>query len=151
MGQETSGPPFLATTGAGDLAIMWPTNSKLYAAIVGELDGVPGATSIVLDDSFGGISDAAAAPVPAGYAIAFYGHEGGTTEDVRLLHVGKDWQALSEDTTVNSYTSGAQSMPKISCFPDGGCIVVWHSDDQDGDGYGSFAQRFNLDGTKKYK
>jgi hypothetical protein len=52
---------------------------------------------------------------------------------------------------VNKYTFHNQTGARIDSFSDGSFIIVWSSDDQDGDQSGIFAQRFNPDGTKKYK
>ena len=49
---------------------------------------------------------------------------------------------------VNTYTTGTQQLPAVAAAEDGDFVVVWESyDDQDGDGYGVFGQRFSGDGT----
>ena len=48
---------------------------------------------------------------------------------------------------VNSFVSGAQNFPSTAALDDGGFVVTWHSNLQDGDGFGIFAQRYNADGT----
>lgn len=54
---------------------------------------------------------------------------------------------FDSETQVNTYTTLDQRDSAIAAFADGGYIVVWSSDGQDGDGYGIYAQRFNADGT----
>ena len=58
---------------------------------------------------------------------------------------------IGQPFVVNGQVSGWQSGTALSVFANGSFIVAWTSDGQDGDGRGIFAQRFNPDGTKKYK
>ncbi len=44
---------------------------------------------------------------------------------------------------VNTTTSGAQNKPKVAAAGDGGFVVSWQSNGQDGDAWGIYAQRFN--------
>ena len=44
---------------------------------------------------------------------------------------------------VNTWTTGWQWYPSITSLPNGGFVVVWHSDGQDGDGYGVFGRIFS--------
>ncbi len=54
----------------------------------------------------------------------------------------------SVETTVNSYGLSNQNNPGIASFSDGGWIVVWASNGQDGSDYGIYAQRYLADGVK---
>jgi CheY-like chemotaxis protein len=49
---------------------------------------------------------------------------------------------------VNTYTTGIQRYPAVAMADSGDFVVVWHSRDQDGSGWGIFGQRFcrDLDG-----
>jgi len=44
---------------------------------------------------------------------------------------------------VNSFTSNSQFKPSVAIDSDGDFVVAWSSDDQDGNGFGIFAQRFD--------
>ncbi len=48
---------------------------------------------------------------------------------------------------VNTYGTSDQIDPAIAAFDDGGYIVVWVSNGQDGSGYGLYGQRYNTDGS----
>ena len=48
---------------------------------------------------------------------------------------------------VNTYTTGSQEHSSITALSDGGFVVTWHSDGQDGDLTGVFGQMYNADGT----
>jgi hypothetical protein len=67
-----------------------------------------------------------------------------------LAPVGARAQVLNMGTEfpVNAFTTGRQEHPALAAFPDGGFVVVWGSEGQDGDSFGVFGQRFNSVGTK---
>jgi len=48
---------------------------------------------------------------------------------------------------VNTHTSNNQRYSDIASYNDGSFIVVWQSENQDGDGYGIFAQLYNANGS----
>ncbi|MBP7586873.1 MAG: hypothetical protein KBA72_02905 [Thermoanaerobaculia bacterium] len=48
---------------------------------------------------------------------------------------------------VNSFTTGSQYGGVVASASSGEFVVVWRSDDQDGDNRGIFGQRFDADGT----
>jgi hypothetical protein len=51
------------------------------------------------------------------------------------------------ETRVNTYTTGAQSDQRIAALDNGGWVVTWTSDGQDGESYGVYQQAYNADGT----
>ncbi|MCR6500860.1 putative Ig domain-containing protein [Shinella sp. CPCC 101442] len=51
------------------------------------------------------------------------------------------------ETQVNSYTSGNQYRPRITALSDGGWVVTWTSNGQDGSGYGVYQQAYQADGS----
>ncbi|MEH6631034.1 MAG: type I secretion C-terminal target domain-containing protein [Halopseudomonas aestusnigri] len=50
---------------------------------------------------------------------------------------------------VNTHITGDQTEPSVSGLSDGGWIVTWMSDGQDGSGYGVYAQAFDSNGAPK--
>ena len=55
--------------------------------------------------------------------------------------------ALGSEFLVNSYTTLDQAEPSIAASSDGGFIVTWRSDGQDGSGDGVYGQRYDSSGT----
>ena len=47
----------------------------------------------------------------------------------------------------NTYTSNTQIYSSVTALNDGGFVVTWSSDGQDGSGYGIYGQRYAADGT----
>lgn len=60
---------------------------------------------------------------------------------------GSDGTPLGPDFQVNTYSTGSQEHPAVAADPEGNFLVVWESDEQDGDEEGVFARRFASDGT----
>ena len=54
---------------------------------------------------------------------------------------------FNAESRVNSYTRNTQFYQSTTTLSDGGWIVCWDSKDQDGSGYGVYAQRYNSNGT----
>ncbi len=54
---------------------------------------------------------------------------------------------LGGEFQVNSYTASDQQEPAVTALDDGGFVVSWQSNGQDGDGYGIFAQRYDASGN----
>lgn len=48
---------------------------------------------------------------------------------------------------VNKFTLGNQEMSSVAALADGGFLVSWQSDGQDGSGYGVYARRYGADGS----
>ncbi|HWM91165.1 MAG TPA: hypothetical protein VN493_10390 [Thermoanaerobaculia bacterium] len=88
----------------------------------------------------------AAAAGPSGqHAVAWQGP--GDDTDVWIQVWDADGAILLPELRVNSFLSNCQQAPALSFAPDGGFVVVWQSDGQDGSGWGIFAQRFDEDGS----
>ena len=55
--------------------------------------------------------------------------------------------AVSSEFQVNSYALGGQSQSSVTEMSDGGILVTWASDGQDGSGYGVCGQRYDSSGN----
>jgi Ca2+-binding RTX toxin-like protein len=53
---------------------------------------------------------------------------------------------VGSEFRVNSHADDQQSSPRITSLEDGGFVITWSSDNQDGDGGGVYAQRYDSDG-----
>ncbi len=54
---------------------------------------------------------------------------------------------LGSEFQVNTYTTGSQSVSTIAMDKNGNFAIAWQSDGQDGDGYGIYAQRYDMAGV----
>ncbi|WP_417683881.1 tandem-95 repeat protein [Roseibium sp.] len=57
-----------------------------------------------------------------------------------------DGSPIGAEFRVNSYTSNSQLYPSTTGMDEGGFVIVWSSDLQDGSGYGVFGQRYDAAG-----
>jgi len=55
---------------------------------------------------------------------------------------------VGERQLVNTYVTGKQINPAIANLVNGGYVIVWESQSQDGSDYGIYGQIFNADGTR---
>ena len=60
---------------------------------------------------------------------------------------GIDGGTVDDEFQVNTYTTGSQGSPSVTNLSDGGWLVTWVSDSQDGSGFGIYAQRYSADGS----
>ena len=55
--------------------------------------------------------------------------------------------SAGSESRVNTTTTSSQEYPQTASLADGGYVVVWNSNNQDGSQYGVFGQRFNSSGA----
>ncbi len=60
-----------------------------------------------------------------------------------------DGSARGDEVRVNSYVTGNQFDPRVTALSDGGWVVTWGSDGQDGSGWGGYQQAYNADGSAR--
>ena len=60
---------------------------------------------------------------------------------------GGDGTPVGSEFRVNTYTTGNQRLPAITSLADGGFVVTWTSDAQDGNGSGVYGQVYSGDGS----
>ncbi|MEO1086986.1 MAG: hypothetical protein AAFY88_22350, partial [Acidobacteriota bacterium] len=53
-----------------------------------------------------------------------------------------------DEFIVNNYTTHHQSQASVEMAPDGSFVILWRSSGQDGDGWGSYGQRFDPSGER---
>jgi hypothetical protein len=61
---------------------------------------------------------------------------------------GDDGNRTGNEFRVNSTKPGDQSAPAVAALSTGGFVVVWHSDGQDGSGYGVYGRRHDASGKR---
>ncbi|MCM8611447.1 hypothetical protein, partial [Accumulibacter sp.] len=83
------------------------------------------------------------------FVIAYtdYSNADGNDYGVRVQHYDAGGVAQGAPFTVNTYVSGNQSFPQLARLADGGYVVVWHSNGQDGDGWSVQARLMNANGA----
>lgn len=85
-----------------------------------------------------------------GFVIIWTARDGGPT-GIHAQRYNSDGSKNGDEFRVNT----SFIMPEqwdldgsVTALDDGGFVIAWESDGQDGDGYGVYAQRYNSDGSK---
>ncbi|MBL4693237.1 MAG: cadherin-like domain-containing protein, partial [Magnetovibrio sp.] len=89
-----------------------------------------------------------------GYVVAWHSAAQGDTTLTAWHNFGVYAQRFNANGTkvgqefqVNTTTADKQKYPTVTELTDGGYLIAWQSWSQDGSRYGSYAQRYNSDGT----
>ena len=85
-----------------------------------------------------------------GFVVVWIGPGPGGPKSLFLRVFDKNGEPQGNEVIANAF-QGNPTYPQVRAFPDDSFIATWENDEQDGSGDGIFAQRFNPDGTKKYK
>lgn len=80
------------------------------------------------------------------FVVAFAG-PGATTTDIWAQRYSGAGVSQGGELLVNTYTPSAQQTPAVAAADDGHFVVVWQSQDQDGAGFGIYAQAFTASGA----
>jgi uncharacterized delta-60 repeat protein len=70
----------------------------------------------------------------------------GADTGVYAQRIGADGSLIGAEFLVNSANLEIQSRPSVTALADGGFVVAWESNLQDGSGYGIYAQRYDAAG-----
>ena len=118
-----------------------PTGDITASTFVSHGSSVPTA-----DNGTSYASHASAAPTVAANNSQFINHASSAPTPAVTQSVISTASAGSE-FRVNTTTASSQEYPQTASLADGGYVVVWNSNNQDGSQYGVFGQRFNSSGA----
>ncbi len=74
------------------------------------------------------------------------GSQDGSADGVYGQRYDATGAPVGSEFQVNTTTAGDQNNASIAALADGGFVVVWASDGQDGEGFGTFGQRYDANG-----
>jgi len=93
------------------------------------------------------MTSAVAALADGGYVVTWASYtQDGSGLGVFLQRYDEHGNRVGSETQVNAYTDDHQFVPDIAALQDGGWVVCWASNGQDGSGVGVFLQRYGADG-----
>jgi hypothetical protein len=86
---------------------------------------------------------------PGGFVVVWGGSIGQDGSHVGVFgqRFGPAGNPEGSEFQVNTFTSAGQYVPAVAADAAGRFVVVWHSRDQDGSGFGVFGQRFDSSGA----
>ncbi len=94
-------------------------------------------------------SPSAAGIQDGGFVVAWQSKgQDGSQEGIYAQRYDSAGGKVGSEHQVNTHFVGGQVTPSVAGLQDGGYIITWSSDSQDGDGWGVFAQRFDATGAR---
>lgn len=90
------------------------------------------------------------AVAPDGKAIVVWESDGQDNDGLAVAaqRYNSDGSKLGDEFVVNTETESTQSQPTVAVADNGSHIIFWRSKEQDGSGFGVYAQRYTSDGDK---
>jgi len=84
-----------------------------------------------------------------GWLVAWTSYDGqdGDGSGICQQRYHADGSVFGGETKVNTYTTSTQEFAQTAAFADGGWVVTWDSDGQDGSETGVYQQRYDADGA----
>jgi len=142
----------------GGFVVAWEiTDGSSNGVVVRAFDDVGLPTTQVVQvntttEDLQGFPDVAGFDGGEGFVVVWQSRQQDGDEDgVFARRFSTDCTPLGGEFQVNTFAEGNQAEPRVATFVDGSFVVVWESFAQDGSKLGVFAQRFNADGSKKFK
>ena len=92
-------------------------------------------------------NSAVAMDAPGDYVVAWQSAgQDGSSYGIYAQRYNAAGATQGSEFRVNTFTTGAQTRPTVAMDATGDFAIVWQSNEQDGNGYGVFAQRYNAAG-----
>lgn len=135
--------PTVARNGAGDFLVVWEKllGTSLQARAL-SATGIPLGPEVQVDDwTTGSASASSVTAAPDGSFIVAWtdspagdpGGGDGSSAGIRARRLSATGELLAPSFAVNSYTTGAQSVPSVAFLADGDFVVAWSSAGSFGD------------------
>ena len=145
--------PVLAALPDGGFLVAWHSYGQdgsaygVYAQRFGAAGAAVGGEFRVNETTAGNQAIPGIAALPdGGWVVAWVSEVANAWPEDRDVYVRRytsEGTPLSGEMRVNAHTVEDQGFPGVAALAGGGFVVVWHSQPQDGDGYGVYAQRFD--------
>jgi hypothetical protein len=149
--------PSIATSTSGDFVVVWASyDQDLYwGGVFGQRynsDGTPAGdefqvNTYTADDQY--FPDVASDPAGNFVVVWTSYYQDGDEQGVFARRYRADGTPRGDEFQVNTYVYGYQGFPAISAAANGDFVVVWMSEEEDGDDFGVFGQRFDSLGTPR--
>jgi hypothetical protein len=147
--------PHVAMDPTGAFVVAWrsyyqlsPTSGPDIFAQRYDSEGFPLGGEFRVNTTTQGVQKAPAVAAGAdGFVITFHGGVGGDPSDVAGQRYSVAGAPLGGEFVINTYTTGAQAESSVAMAPDGGFLVAWQSNGEDGSSYALVARRYSSGGA----
>ncbi|MEM8601159.1 MAG: T9SS type A sorting domain-containing protein [Bacteroidota bacterium] len=157
---STQGRPAVGMDAAGDFVVAWNSfaqdgdgfgiYAQRYAAPAYSLSEIPAGLEFQVNSETAGTqgTPSVAADDGGDFIVAWNGEgPGDGNGGIYAQRYDALGVAQGSQFRVNTYTTGVQRLSSVATDADGGFVIAWESDNQDGDGRGIYARRYAADGT----
>jgi hypothetical protein len=144
----------IAADAGGNFVVVWESNGQdgsgtgIFAQRFNAGGQRLGVEFRVNSRTAGGQNLPAVAAAADGSFVVVWSDEDGASVGVFGQRYDRAGAPAGDRFRVNSYTTNHQTLPDVSADPAGNFVVVWASNEQDGDFYGIFGQRYSSDGAR---
>jgi hypothetical protein len=147
---DNQGNPKLTVDGDGDFLVVWESQNQDASGngVFGQFFRASGAAQaaefqLSLQTVNAQVSPVAAVDHSGNFIVSWQSFlQDGADHGVFGRHFNPQGVPQATEFQINSYTQAAQRNPALAVNPEGAFVVSWWSYQQDGSGYGVFAQRF---------
>ena len=144
--------PTIAALNPGGFVVVW-TESADYGEIRGQVYDaagikVGGTFRANTTTSYKQENPAVAGLHDDSFVVVWESPDGTGGTDIFMQRFNQFGQKVNGEVRVNSYTAGDQLGADVVGLSNGHYVVAWASENQDGSGYGIYAQEFNVFGDK---
>jgi hypothetical protein len=146
--------PALATISDGGYVVTWNSYTQdgsgygIYAQRYDASGNAIGGETLVNTTTLGDQKYPAVAGLSdGGYVVTWESYNLNTGSDVYAQLFDANGTAIGSETLVNTTTPSGQAESAVAALSDGGYIITWDSNVQDGSGFGIYAQRYDASGN----
>ncbi|MBD2840320.1 calcium-binding protein [Pseudomonas sp. JM0905a] len=82
------------------------------------------------------------------YVLAWKAEDDLGNRDIRTQLFSSNGTKIGAESYANTYRTGQQDSPEVTALKDGGYVVSWTSDGQDGSDWGAYLQRYDASGAR---
>ena len=139
-----------AVTGLADggWLVTWVNESFIFGQRYNGVGKAVGSEFRVNENNSPQLSPSITALADGGWLVTFQLFSDGSSYGIYAQRFNNAGSKVGIEFRVNTYTNNSQSDPEVTALTDGGWVVTWSSDGQDGSGQGIYGQRFNSAGVK---
>ncbi len=148
-------PQSVARSPAGGFVVVWSSKDQdgngwgVYAQRF-SANGTAQGGEFRVNQTTGGDQQNAVVSMDANgnFVVAWQSNQGNTGLDVYARLYRADGTAVGGEFVVNTYLTSNQQSPSVAMDASGSFVVAWQSNDQDGNNWGVFGQRFDAAGNR---
>jgi alpha-tubulin suppressor-like RCC1 family protein len=145
--------PAVAVLSNNDFLVTWTSKAQdgsglgVYAKRFKSTGVAVGAEFKVNKTTVGDQSNSSVAPLGTGFIVTWQGPDASGI-GILAQRFDANSKPVGNELKVNSFTVGAQTLPKVTALKTGTFVVTWQSVGQDGAGLGVYMQQYTATGTQ---